>query len=245
MNNVVYLHRRKDSGEIFYVGIGEPKRPYRKDNRNDYWHHIVNKCGYNVEIVHTNLSWEEACELERMLISEYGRKDLGLGSLVNMTDGGDGKVGFVFSEESKKKIGDSNRGKKIGEKNPFFGKQHPPELIEQIKQTKKLNPWIPTPEQKDKWASQMRGRKIHDDESINKISHNMPHQIPVDVWKESQYVGRWHAYSAFIREVMGFRARTETNRQYRNAASKICGMIHGRNRLKTYKGYTIKLVNNE
>lgn len=46
---------------------------------------------------------------EVRLIAKYGRKDLGLGTLYNATDGGEGKTGYVTSEETKKKIGDKNR----------------------------------------------------------------------------------------------------------------------------------------
>jgi hypothetical protein len=45
----------------------------------------------------------------------YGRIDLGLGTLVNMTNGGEGSLGIVFSEESKKKIGAGNKGRKCTE----------------------------------------------------------------------------------------------------------------------------------
>jgi ribosomal protein S25 len=84
---LVYFHRRKDNNEVFYVGIGNEYRPESNKSRNKYWHNIVNKIGYDIEIVHTNLSWEEACELEKKYIKQFGRKDLGLGNLVNMTDG--------------------------------------------------------------------------------------------------------------------------------------------------------------
>lgn len=90
MNKVVYLHRRNDDLSIFYVGMGSKKRPYSKRDRNNYWNNVVKKHGYYTEIVADNLSVEDAYELEMFLISELGRKDLGTGRLVNLTDGGDG-----------------------------------------------------------------------------------------------------------------------------------------------------------
>jgi hypothetical protein len=100
----VYRHRRIDTNEIFYVGIGKVKtRPYSKHNRNPLWYNIVNKTDYIVEILYTDLTSDDAKELEMFLISEYGRRDLGTGPLVNMTNGGDGVTSP--SIEARKKIG--------------------------------------------------------------------------------------------------------------------------------------------
>lgn len=113
-NNIVYRHRRLDTNEIFYVGIGSIKRSKEKHNRNKYWSNIINKSEYNIEVVAENLDWDTACELEILLIQEYGRKDLGTGCLVNMTNGGEGSKGRfrICSEETKLKIGKANKGKK-------------------------------------------------------------------------------------------------------------------------------------
>ncbi len=112
-DTLLYYHRRKDTGEVFYVGIGCDDRPYSKNGRSDFWFRVVNKVGYDVEIVHTDLTWDEACELEIKYIKEFGRRDKGLGNLVNMTDGGDGSKGLIFTEEHRKKIGEAHRGKTL------------------------------------------------------------------------------------------------------------------------------------
>jgi len=89
---IVYRHIRKDNGETFYIGIGSRKqRATSTHKRNPHWWNIANKSGYEVEILHEGISIEEAKELEIKYIAEYGRKDLELGTLVNMTDGGDGQ----------------------------------------------------------------------------------------------------------------------------------------------------------
>lgn len=108
-NKVIYRHL-KPCGEVFYIGVGTIKRPYDKDSRSTYWYDIVNEYSYEVQILKKNLTLEEAYELEKILIKYYGRKDLGLGNLVNLTDGGGGFK--VLSEESRKKIGDAQRGGK-------------------------------------------------------------------------------------------------------------------------------------
>ena len=125
---VVYKHTRMDNGLPFYIGIGKTiARAKSKKNRNKYWHNIVNKCGYNIEILHTNVSWEQSCELEKQYIKQYGRSDLGLGPLVNMTDGGEGTINL--SDETREKMSKAQKGKKhsietnskkgsVGDKNP-------------------------------------------------------------------------------------------------------------------------------
>ena len=66
---VIYRHTRLDNNTVFYIGIGkEVKRAYSKKGRNNYWKNIVNLYEYEVEILKKDLSWENACELERALV---------------------------------------------------------------------------------------------------------------------------------------------------------------------------------
>ena len=122
----LYMHTRKSDGRIFYIGIGSKKRPYQKRDRNSHWQNTVKLHGRNVTILVENLTWERACELETIMISFYGRADLGLGPLVNWTSGGEGAKNP--SEATRKKISDRTKGEnnpmfgKYGELNPMFGK---------------------------------------------------------------------------------------------------------------------------
>jgi hypothetical protein len=114
---IVYEHYRKDTNEIFYVGIGKIiSRSKSKSNRNPHWLSIVKNYGYDIKITHENITWKEACEIEVTKIKEYGRRDLDLGPLVNLTDGGEGIPNL--SLKSKRIL---SEGKK-GIKNPQFGK---------------------------------------------------------------------------------------------------------------------------
>jgi len=91
---IVYRHIRLDINEVFYIGIGKSyKRAYSTKNRNKYWKNITNAIDYRVDILFDDLTWNEACEKEKEFISLYGRKDLKTGTLVNMTDGGEGANG--------------------------------------------------------------------------------------------------------------------------------------------------------
>lgn len=119
---IIYIHQRKDNKEIFYVGIGEKdSRAYEKGatRRNKFWRNVTNKTDYEVKIVARDIQREEAKRLEKYLVRYYGRKNIGNGTLVNLTDGGEGTKGYRLTQEHK----DSIRKSKIGQNNPNFGKK--------------------------------------------------------------------------------------------------------------------------
>jgi hypothetical protein len=108
----VYLHK-KPNDEVFYVGIGNKSRPFWKFRRNPHWNNIVNKYpNYKIEIIHDNLDWNTACDIEKKLISEYKRQCDG-GMLTNITIGGDGTKGRFVSDITKEIL----RQKSLGNKN--------------------------------------------------------------------------------------------------------------------------------
>jgi len=111
----VYSHERLDTGEIFYIGIGSDDKHDRANfikGRNRHWENIYNITKIKINIVHDKISWSEACALECKLIKKYGRKDLNEGSLVNLTNGGEGKFGFKTTDYTKNKISMSKTGAK-------------------------------------------------------------------------------------------------------------------------------------
>lgn len=111
----VYQHIRLDNNVVFYIGIGNKERPYSIKSRNKHWVSTVNKHGYRVEIIKTELSWDEACSWEKYLIELHGRRNKNNGTLVNMTDGGEGSLGCSPSVETRKKLSEFNKGKKYSE----------------------------------------------------------------------------------------------------------------------------------
>lgn len=114
MKGIVYFHRRKDTNEVFYVGIGNRKyRARDKHGRSHYWWDIVKNVGYTIEIVHSDIDYEEAMDLEIKYIKQFGRKDLGLGNLVNLTDGGNVNTNYIHKEETKEKISQAHTGKSL------------------------------------------------------------------------------------------------------------------------------------
>ena len=98
-----YIHTRKDTGEVFYVGIGvkyeghtdfqKYTRAYQTFSRNKFWKSIVRKTEYTITILSEFNSKSECEKEEERLIKLYGRRDLNKGTLVNLTDGGEGLKG--------------------------------------------------------------------------------------------------------------------------------------------------------
>lgn len=126
----LYRHVRLDKNEVFYVGIGtkykpfstlkttEYERGYCKSGRNPYWHRIVKKTEYRVEIILESEDYDFIKKKEVEFIALYGRRDLCKGTLTNLTDGGEGIVGIIRTEEELKKRSERMKG----EGNPNFGK---------------------------------------------------------------------------------------------------------------------------
>lgn len=128
---IVYRHIRLDKNQVFYVGIGEnKKRAYHRRNRTPHWKKIADK-GYEVEILFENLTWEQACEKEKEFITLYGRKNLSTGTLVNLTDGGEGVLNIVRSDEWKEQRSKAMKGNQI-----WKGKKHSQESKELMKKAK-------------------------------------------------------------------------------------------------------------
>lgn len=138
-NFYVYRHIRLDSNEVFYVGIGKRydksgfhsrkyNRMYSKQ-RNRFWKNITSKTNYEVEIIFDDLTLSQACKKEIEFIKLYGRRDLKLGSLVNLTDGGEGNYGRIVSDAERKIKSQQHSGDKnfwfgkcrTGNKNPMYG----------------------------------------------------------------------------------------------------------------------------
>ena len=72
MKYYTYLHRRKDNGEVFYVGQGCNRRAFRSwhyDNQD--WHKVADVVGYSIEILDKFATKQEAQDAEYLLIQQY------------------------------------------------------------------------------------------------------------------------------------------------------------------------------
>jgi len=124
----LYRHIRQDTNKVFYIGIGskcklhnsfksfthEYSRAFSHKHRNKHWENIVSKTIYDIDILFETNDINVLKEKEIEFIALYGRKDLGKGTLCNLTDGGDGGFGYVASKETKDKISKALKGKKYG-----------------------------------------------------------------------------------------------------------------------------------
>lgn len=118
MSCVYGLFSTKEPERIRYIGISKHDnadkrlaahiKTARHDKRLSYlpvykWINKHESDGFQIGYVllHDGLSWDEACFLEIENIKEYRSLDKGL---LNMTNGGEGFLGGVHSEESKAKM---------------------------------------------------------------------------------------------------------------------------------------------
>ena len=106
----------------FYIGKGKGYRYGiqhhlgRDNHNNQLLKNKIRKVGADnitIHFLHENLTEEKAFYWERYWIKYIGRRDLGEGTLCNLTDGGEGTSGYVCSKETKLKIGKANKGHKV------------------------------------------------------------------------------------------------------------------------------------
>jgi len=153
------------------------KQHIRESNREGGWEwntplgNAIKKYGkdsFEVFVLEECSSETEMKQKEIQLIRE--RKSLAFETGYNLTLGGDGRLGYKLSEETKRKIGEGNKGKtytaeslekmsvaakkrSVGKPSPMDGKKH-------------------TEESKQKIISFLTGRK-HSEESKRKRSESM------------------------------------------------------------------------
>ena len=112
-----YAYLRKD-GTPYYIGKGRGYRAYYKHRQ------LVRQPPVGrILFLKKNLTEEEAFRHEVYMISVLGRKDLGTGILRNLTNGGEGTSGWSPTDATRKKMSESQKGRK-----------HSSEAIEKMRQ---------------------------------------------------------------------------------------------------------------
>lgn len=96
--------------EPFYIGKGSGNRMdiHNKviDKHNRLKQNIINKIKLEnknpiIILLYENITEHSAFRLEKHLINEIGRRDLGLGTLSNLTNGGEGTSGTIYTREKR------------------------------------------------------------------------------------------------------------------------------------------------
>ena len=136
-----YAYLREDKTP-YYIGKGKGRRAYSNNGKPC----VVPKNRDRIIFLKKNITEDEAYKHETYMISVFGRIDNGTGILRNKSDGGEGKSGYVHTEEAKNKISKAVRGKN----HPLYGKSV-------------------SDETKKKMSNSLRGR-IMSDESREKMS---------------------------------------------------------------------------
>lgn len=125
----VYLLIDPRNNLPFYVGKGKKYRyldHFKEYNLKKDFNKIkvnkilkIKKLGYDViiQFYKKDIYEDEACKLEKFLINFYGRINLKTGILTNLTDGGEGVSGKVFTKEER----ELRRLRALGKNNPNYG----------------------------------------------------------------------------------------------------------------------------
>jgi len=131
-----YAYLRED-GTPYYIGKGKGDRAYRKVGKPC----ATPKDKGKIIQLKTNLTEEEAFNHERYMIFILGRKDLGTGILLNKSDGGEGRSGYIPTEELKRNQSEKMKGEnnplygKRGKDSPRYGKKHTQETKDKIRKS--------------------------------------------------------------------------------------------------------------
>lgn len=160
-NFYVYEHWLTDVDECFYVGKGQGNRAWNMRSRSRYHKIIqeqVRRAGEVVEvrIIYDELDEQEAFRLEAERIAYWRERGV---HLANFTDGGEGATGAKRSDETRRRLAESKRGKKRAP----FSEEWRRKLGDATRGRKR------SPEAVEKTAAAHRGRK-RSQETCGKIS---------------------------------------------------------------------------
>jgi len=102
----VYAYLRKSDSSFYYIGKGKGRRAFRKDKRIP-----PPQDKSRIILLYQNLTENQAFLIEKLLIEYYGRKNIGTGRLLNLTDGGEGSSGYKPTKETLEKQSKSLKGR--------------------------------------------------------------------------------------------------------------------------------------
>ena len=231
-NFKVYMHINKINNKK-YIGITSQKTSDRWKNgkgysNNEHFYNTINKYGWdNFEhkVLFENLSKEDACKIEIQLISKHKTTNREFG--YNHTTGGEH---YTHTEESKYKISERFRGKKLseehckklsdshkgqilteyarqryielcsGENHPMYGKTHTKEAREKISKARTGKKL--SEEHKKKISISSKGKKISEAQKIklSKSKEKYKKRV-IQMTKDGTFIKEWESLSQIFREL--------------------------------------------
>lgn len=137
----VYAHKKKDTGEIFYIGKGKEKRDQSKSGRSNHWRNTANKHGLEIIRLYECLSESDAYILEIETIKLFRSNGI---KIINIANGGEGGLsGIKLTESHKLKLRKAKIGKKqmpdhaLKSAKAKLGKKQPRSAVEYVVGLKK------------------------------------------------------------------------------------------------------------
>ena len=170
----IYVHCRPATtqhqyGEPFYVGKGHNTKRnrgrayYFKGDGNKHYDHVVVKHGKENILIYTRncVSEQQAHEHEVWMIAHIGRRDKGLGTLVNMTDGGDGASGYKHTPEFRVAQSKRVRASMTPERRASISERMSASMTPEVRVAlaEKSRAWW-TPERRAAQSEKMFGKRI-------------------------------------------------------------------------------------
>lgn len=170
-NYTVYKHTCPN-GKV-YIGITCQKPHRRWNNGNGYkdqiFYRAIQKYGWNNikhEILYTNFTLEEANLMEQFLITLYDSTNPEKG--YNTTLGGDGSLGRLDSEETKRKKSENHARHMLGKHHTEETKQ----LISELHRGNKYCLGRKASDETKKKMSEFQKNRVRSEEELNRLRTN-------------------------------------------------------------------------
>lgn len=154
---------------------------------------IKNGCMYEIAVLEEHMSLDGLAEAEQFYISTF--RGLGI-PLLNLTDGGEGSVGYKHSEETRSKMRKKHvlspeelarrKVARVGVKNPFFGKKHSPVSRQKMSMARAGRPL--SAEHVENIAASRRGKPLSAQHRANILAGQIRNGMSRTTW-----VGRKHS----------------------------------------------------
>ena len=215
----VYIHTNKINNKA-YIGITSKsvsqrwgKNGYKYKSNKHFWNAICKYGWDNFEhiIFMTNLTQEQACHIEQLLITLYSTNNAEYG--YNISAGGEnGFYGCHFSEEQKRKYSERMKGLYIGENNPMYGIS-PKERMDEVTYNiwkKNIQERMSSEETKEKLKQTNLGKTYSDEINAKKgrkgeAHHNYGKTMPNETKEKIRRANTGRKYSDEINAKKGLK----------------------------------------